>query len=602
MKSSDRQQANLYAPRPFSRTGTRTRRSTGAVRLVASLLAMALLGACSFGSQPTPKPATSSAPGGPLGVSKGRFTATPVHSSMRLHLALPHPPRRALDGLLQLTRGGFLAGVPLQVSTTDEIPAGGITLKRSYAVPLPKGAVATWAFYNEATDAWQAIPSSISADRRTVTATVHHLSLWTNLTAVGHRVADTYTAALNGAGQAVDAAKHVLSQGAAKFHDWAAGAVDDVIAGAGNVADWTYYQVGKVFDTRVDAPACTKHRPDWADNVVYIETDRNNPLLFCAGFDNKHPDLLVLKARVNRGFAFTAHLTGQPSWTYNSTLDTSLLKAVRKVVDLPTDMELPAQQLAAGTATLVGPGEQLSVGLDQATVRAAGSDRPVLELRRPSVLVFLLSMLAHLATEQGMDSDTSWVSATVVIAHCASDITAAHGVAAAARAVLTCLGSASDAIGKQVARAMADAGKSVSQAKAAAGLTTRISIYLAVIGPVFNSMNFERQTHLDPAAGQVHVFLAPMCPSAAQIVAANKASPGTDPVHDVGPIKCASTWATALVDVYLGGTSSDGRRIYDAVVYVYHFVGGRWKLRDRRTSCESGQVPASIYKMACLSS
>lgn len=505
--------------RGATRRGRGADAGAGAARLAAVVLTLATLAACTSGSSPATKPSAASGPAphnaaAPVTATEGRFTATPAGTHTRLHVNAPYPSLRALDGLRQLTRAGFIVGVPLQVSTPDAIPAGGIKLQRSYAVPLPEDAVATWAFYNTAAGAWQAATSEISPDRRTVTATVHHLSQWTNLTAIKDRgVAETYTAALNAAGQAVDAAEHVLTVGAGAFHDWASAAVDDVIAAASNVADWLYYQLGKVVDTRVNAPACTGPVPYWVGDVSYPENSRNNPLLFCAGHDPKHPDLLVLKARVNRGFAFTAHLAGPPDWMWNSTMDPGLLKVVRQVVDLPTSMELPAQELTAGTATLVGPGEELDVGLNQDMVQAAGSEDSVLDLRGPSVLVFLVSMLSHLATQQGLDSDASWVSAAVAVAHCANDVSQSADIFTAARAVLTCLGTASDDIGKQIARAMLDAGKSVTQVKAAAALTARMSIYLALIGPVFNSMNYFAQTQMNPSVGQVHVTIRQFKPT-----------------------------------------------------------------------------------------
>lgn len=52
---------------------------------------------------------------------------------------------------------------------------------------------------------------------------------------------------------------------------------------AAGIADWAYYNVGKIFDTRVDAPQCSSKKPDWVDSTTFIETQRNNSILFCAG-------------------------------------------------------------------------------------------------------------------------------------------------------------------------------------------------------------------------------------------------------------------------------------------------------------------------------
>src|SRR5690606_20728689 len=120
-------------------------------------------------------------------------------------------------------------------------------------------------------------PSALSEDRRTVSAVVHHLSTWTDI-----------TGGLANIGESIGNA-------------WS------------DVADWGYYQVGNVFDVRVDEPTCSG-KPSWVDSTTFIATQRNISLLFCTGVDAQQPHLVVAKVRVNRGFAFQAHIKVPTSW------------------------------------------------------------------------------------------------------------------------------------------------------------------------------------------------------------------------------------------------------------------------------------------------
>ena len=213
------------------------------------------------------------------------------------------------------------AGLPVQVTLDGSIPTGGIKLTRTYKSALPDGVTATLAYYNEQLGTWLAVPSTLSEDRKSVTAVVHHLSLWTDVVGVVGPVTQGISSAVTSA------------------------------------ADWAYYQVGKVFDTRVDPPTCSG-KPEWLDSSAFIATDRNNPLLFCVGSDPKHRSVLDVKARVNRGFAYTAYLNVTPSWTYNSTFDNhSLSDAVSTIGHLDQALSDTWAAFSPKGAVLVGPGK-----------------------------------------------------------------------------------------------------------------------------------------------------------------------------------------------------------------------------------------------------
>ena len=141
--------------------------------------------------------------------------------------------------------------------------------------------------------AWLAVPSELSEDRTSVTATVDHLSLWTDIVGGTADALDAVGSAFDAAGQAVTDAVEQGLQAVSQAGEWVAG--------------WVYYAVGKIFDTRVDAPTCTDPLPTWVESTQQIALDKNNPILWCAGRDRLHPELLTVKARVNRGFGFPVH-------------------------------------------------------------------------------------------------------------------------------------------------------------------------------------------------------------------------------------------------------------------------------------------------------
>ena len=139
-----------------------------------------------------------------------------------------------------------------------------------------------------------------------------------------------------------------------------------------DVADWMYYAVGKVFDTRVDAPVCDSEPPSWVREVVFIEDNRNNPIRFCSGRDGKKPNLLVVKARVNRGFAFAAKPAVKTAWQYNSSEATGLWDAVLPWLRANDEaLRDTLLQVTGGDPRLaVGAGQELSLGLAEKDVRA----------------------------------------------------------------------------------------------------------------------------------------------------------------------------------------------------------------------------------------
>lgn len=354
-------------------------------------------------------------------------------------------------------------GEPVEISLAEPIPARGVVLSRTYNAPLPAGTGATFGYFDTTLGTWRAVPSKLSADRMTLMARVHHLSVWTD------------------------------------FVGWASGTVDDV-------ANWTAYQIGKIFDTRVDPPNCAAGTPSWVKQTIFIETNRNNPLLFCTGHDTKHPDLLVVKARVNRGYGYAAAVDSDTQWTYNSTFANSLdIDDLLAAVGHPGDAAFNLLQTMSQRGVLIGPGEEFSFGLNEQDSWLAGD--ALLKMEPPDAAEYLTWLLANLLVTSEVDLKSSGLVAAVIgISGCVSDLRAVRDAASAARAAASCVTAIDEDVARHLAtaldkRGVKDAGRLAGQ------IAGKITVYLALLGPVYGTMTYFADTQLDPAARTVSVFL-----------------------------------------------------------------------------------------------
>jgi len=86
-------------------------------------------------------------------------------------------------------------------------------------------------------------------------------------------------------------------------------------------------------------------------------------------------------------------------------------------------------------------------------------------------------------------------------------VKAAHDAGTWTRAALTCLGNLDDATAKTLATYLTERGADPAAAgKTAGGLLGRISVYLALVGPVFSAMNFALEQRLSDSARTVNVY------------------------------------------------------------------------------------------------
>lgn len=456
--------------------------------MAATVAACLLLASCTT-EDPTPTPTASATSLGRSGVT------SPDGWEGTVTIAAPPASAPLLTDTKALLDAGLLVGMPLEITADQALPAQGLTITRTYPVPLGADMASTLAFFNDDAGGWQAVPSILSPDRRTVSAVVTHLSVWNDIVAGTQQSVSDFRSA---AGDAVRAGSELsasaLSAAGAKLAD---------------VADWMYYAVGKVFDTRVDAPVCEADPPSWVREVVFIEDHRNNSIRFCSGYDGAKPDLLVVKARVNRGFAFAAKPAVKTAWQYNSSETTGLWDAVLPWLKANDEaLRDTLLEVTGGDPRLaVGAGQELSLGLSEKDTRALKGST-VLELQPPDALLFLYSLLGQLIMQDIGLKDTSALTTALALSSCISSVAEADrdDPLKIAKAVLVCLQSQSETITKLTVRIMTETGRDAAETLSTSRVLTRASIYLALIGPVFSTMNWVAETQTLKNARTIDVF------------------------------------------------------------------------------------------------
>lgn len=433
--------------------------------LICGLTIALLLTGCSFWPQPSSTPST--VPAGP--VVAGRTEVEGVNGVVPgLSISDVALGAKVMHSLSDWGDFPIAAGRPSEIRINGAVPPEGLRLTRRYNRPLPSDATATFAYFNQTLDSWIAVPSEVASDHLSVSAVVHHLSLWSDF--------------VSGTQQAMKA-----------FEDAATGA-----------ADWAYYSVGKVFDTRVDPPQCSSKEPEWVEEATFIETHRNNSILFCVGEDEAKPGILTIKARVNRGYGFTAETATKPTWTYNSSFEhNDLEEAWAALADLDKALGNSMRNITAD-GRMTSPGQEFSIGLSETEARKQATNL-ALKMTPQSILPFLITTLGQLVGTDMASKADGYVAAIMATAKCSKDVSAATNAASLTKAAISCLAGIDETLARQLAMYLLKRGMK-NPGKVAGKIVGKASMYLAVIGPVFNALNYWAEQGLAEDARTVHVF------------------------------------------------------------------------------------------------
>ena len=429
------------------------------------VVAVLLVAGCTSDAKPEPSagPSTSrAAPAPSADPAVARTTVQAVGVTQQASVTTPELTGEQRSGLDDLAQAGvpLAVGRPVEISLAGGVSPEGVLLSRTYPSPLPKGADAAFMFYDEDLSAWRAVPSTLSKDRRSVTATVHHLSLWTDIVSTSRASAAT---------------------------------------------DWVFDTLGKLVDTRVEPPTCETGRPAWVSDVTYIETNKTNPVHFCSGKDPKQPGLLTIKARVNRGYGYRVATSAVPSWSHNSGADPGALQELWDAVadvDGTVTKDLPAM---FGKGEYVFPGEELAIGVSEDSVRSFSES--ALGLQPVNGFGVAVGFLSKKVAGDVLDQAEGTVAAAVVLAGCADSLKDIRDVGTFGKATIDCVNRLDVRVAVRLAEAMQRMPGWKLDARASARLAGKVvglvSILVEVAMPVFT---YIADRNLDVSARQLHVF------------------------------------------------------------------------------------------------
>lgn len=370
-----------------------------------SIVLVAMLAACTSGP-PSESPSSSPAlPKSDPAPSAAGIQVTVQDPAVTPTVQVGTPPAAAAAALTWLGNDGVVAGQPIQI--TGDATAGA-TLTKRYETPIPDHSDVAFAYFDDDIGGWRVVPSTLSPDRLTLTAQVSHFSWWTDL-----------------------------------------------------ASDLTF-QVGKLFDTRVAAPNCQGQVPAWVDeaSIVYLD-DQNAPLRWCVGSDPAHPDILVVKVAINRGYGMVITPAVKPTWTWNSFLDQDPFQVAGSLfADADATISGTVSTLLSGGVMTPG-GSELDFGFSETAVRANG--QPYLALvtaGAPDPLQLAVSVLMKLLVEQSDSKDVAYAAAVLTATHCAVQLAkASSDWSEGASTLLDCVSGASEAITKGLAEYMAGSPK-----------------------------------------------------------------------------------------------------------------------------------------------
>lgn len=258
---------------------------------------------------------------------------------MTIRISAPELPDDAWDGVEQ-TADPMIIAAPVDVTTAEPL-TGTVTLTRTYPVSIPTDAVASFGYFDEELQMWIPVPSTLSEDRTVLTATVDHLSIWTDIVSGTKQAMDTMA---DGWKQATDVTLRtggeLLSSGGQLLYNSA------------------YYVVGQVSDSYAPRPECTGSVPTWADpEVIMLDDAIDNPARWCVGSNPEDPEVLMVRVSNNRGYPVTVKSSIPALSAVPDGMDIPMLESLFQSMDIYGNMaDSVADIFSAGQFSLMPQG------------------------------------------------------------------------------------------------------------------------------------------------------------------------------------------------------------------------------------------------------
>jgi hypothetical protein len=427
-------------------------------------------------------------------------------------------------GLDEFTdRDGIEAGDPVEVSLRGgKLPKRGAMLRRTLPKPLAKDATAVLAYWDEKHKGWRAVPTTVSRDRRRLSARVTHFSKWDDITYAGN---------------------------------------------------W-------LLDTRADQPKCEGSPPAWAKDITYLD-DKNAPLRWCVGHDPKDRSILVVKLAVNRSYGMGVHTAVKAQWAYDSIFQGGPKGFLTGIYARSTDVPDDVRDVFGDELPLMG-GQEAHFGFTEAQVRKIDAGKPLIRVTpdaKNALVGFTYDAIMEFAGEEDLTGrQVAAIVAIVAIAQCWSDIGTPLSKgkwADAAKEAGSCVIDSADDIGVAAAGAAAKA-LPKQDPKKLGKLVGKIAgkLWQAwVARSAFRVATWQADRHLEDAAFQLSVFPPVLKPKHPPLVLASKCSAYKNASPDA-----RETFARKVVARIPEAASHGGEA---GVAYAVGFLGGRC---DRATS------------------
>lgn len=459
-----------------------------AAALAIALSLLLVLSACTNPAQPTGKRYTG-------------ITVT-IGTGVKVTAAAPKVTKDQVTELAGFAAvGSFAVGAPIHLSSSKRLPPSGVTLTKTYPVAVPDGALAAFMWWNPALRSWEAVPSTLSSDRTTLTAHVTHFSVWSDFVTGTQSAMNGFVDGAKTAGTVVVAIGKALRGSV----DQVQRTVNDAFEKGGNAL---YYVAGEILTARADAPKCTTDKPSWVLNTTYIADSSSNPLRFCVGSDPKNPELVDIQVVNNRGYAFIAKPQVAPTWSYRSSDDTSVMKALDEATHLDSTIATSVAELT-NEGTILGSQQMSSWGFSREQADAVPVGSTLVRIEEPSVATFAASALTQLLLKYGFGTVESKVSALVAFASCGADVTKAKDIGSAMKALLSCIDANDVNIAKLTGEVLSNLG--VKSAGSLAGkIVGRLSVWGAAFTAVADTLDYTADAALGDGGRNVSVFTKPM--------------------------------------------------------------------------------------------
>ncbi len=317
----------------------------------------------------------------------GELTAQPVTLS----------PAAGAQLRLYTSSYGAAFDAAVQIAADPAATSHGLKLVKTLSSPLPAKSRAVLMAWDDRLGGWRALPTAVSTDRKTLTATVKQ-----------------------------------------------SGVITDAVMPVG---EWLSRSGGTVFATHADAPSCVGQVPSWVHTHTFV-ADAGSTVLWCVGQDARNAKLLSVKVRTNRGYGVVVTTKTPPQSSSSDYLSGNALSLNTNLAsELGASAAASLNHFLSGGQIVPG-GHEVDFTFTESQVRTAGSSSKALvtalsptglSLNTSLMLPLIPALGANAAGSHDQGSPSAYAAALFTAANCGKVLTAVTGTGSGGQAVQSCL-------------------------------------------------------------------------------------------------------------------------------------------------------------------